>query len=180
MRCLTTPARGGAGQPFDRRLSSRTDHAKPLDVHGEGERSRADRTHGQAARAGRIRCARALGHRRDGTMKPWFLLGILASTACVQAADSSTSDPLANLDIGDVAHFQSCKAPIRRSLSDYEMCLRDALANRCSPADDCLVTCISSPQGHLVGGGCAHVCFSSLHSSEPPPADIHKCDELKR
>jgi len=107
-------------------------------------------------------------------------LSVMGAAGAGEPVGKSESRDLRNLDLGDVEHFNSCRALARRVLSDRERCEVEQLALRCTPADDCLVTCISSPDGHLVGGGCAHVCFSNLHKVEEPPESMYKCDGLNR
>jgi hypothetical protein len=81
-------------------------------------------------------------------------------------------------DEGDIGVFHACKAEPRRTLSALDQCQIDALRARCTPADDCLVSCITSPQGHQTGGGCEHACFFGLHQAEPKPSGWNEC--LKR
>lgn len=80
-------------------------------------------------------------------------------------------------DVGDVNNFQACKATPRRTLSQSEACRIEALRKRCLPADDCLVTCMSSPDVERLVGGCEHVCFSYLHAMPPPPEGLAYCDK---
>lgn len=118
-----------------------------------------------------------------------LLLGIGLVTGCGVAPDAPSSPELPKLtaappppprppDVGDIGQFQSCKAKPRRNLSAREQCQIEKLADRCTPADDCLVSCITSPQGHQVGGGCSHVCFFGLHRGEPKPPGWSECDAL--
>ncbi|ALN90597.1 hypothetical protein [Lysobacter gummosus] len=81
-------------------------------------------------------------------------------------------------DTGDIAHFHACKAPPRRTLSERERCQIEKLAARCTPADDCLVSCLASPDADKVGGRCVHTCFSGVHRGEPRPAGFADCDSL--
>ncbi len=81
-------------------------------------------------------------------------------------------------DAGDFGTFHSCKAKPRRELSVREKCQIEELSARCTPADDCLVSCISSTQGQQVGGGCSHVCFFGLHRGESKPPGWAECDTL--
>lgn len=62
-------------------------------------------------------------------------------------------------DVGDVALFSSCKALPRKALTSKEVCQIERLRKSCSPSNDCLVTCLSSPDALKVGGGCDHVFF---------------------
>lgn len=48
------------------------------------------------------------------------------------------------------------------ALNDYEYCFASELSAQCSPANDCLVTCLVSGQGRQEGGGCWHLCFEDL------------------
>lgn len=94
---------------------------------------------------------------------------ILAASGCGRGNLPSESNPAASLDaqppppadVGDVAHFHSCTTLPQRKLSAYEDCLVDRLKNQCTPAADCVLTCLASPHGHSVGGGCDHVCFGN-------------------
>lgn len=78
-------------------------------------------------------------------------------------------------DVGDVNKFYSCKALPRRKLTDKEVCQINRLKQRCLPSDDCLVTCLSSPDALKVSGGCEHVCFSYLHKESAPPGGYGDC-----
>ena len=78
-------------------------------------------------------------------------------------------------DVGDVTHNLSCSAKPRRNLSFREKCEIDAYKSRCSALDDCYVSCLSSPEGVLVGGGCAHVCTFGLHLGAPHPETLSAC-----
>jgi hypothetical protein len=94
--------------------------------------------------------------------------------ACDAAAPSQVS--VEPPDVGAVTAFQHCRAAPRRALSVRERCVIAHYAENCTPAADCMVTCIASPDGVRVGGGCAHVCAPGPNpwSSLPPqPAD---CD----
>lgn len=83
-------------------------------------------------------------------------------------------------DVGDIAAFQGCKAVPRRALSPTELCQIDVLRKRCLPADDCFVTCISSPDARRLGGGCAHACLSYLHKSWSEPKGYADCGPDQR
>lgn len=78
-------------------------------------------------------------------------------------------------DVGDVNKFHSCKALPRRKLTEKEVCQIDRLKRRCLPSDDCLVTCLSSPDALKVGGGCEHVCFSYMHKESALPEGYGDC-----
>lgn len=82
-------------------------------------------------------------------------------------------------DVGGINQFHSCEAKPRRNLSSREQCQIAKLTARCTAADDCLVSCITSPQGYQVGGGCSHVCFFGPHPGEPKPAGWTECDASK-
>lgn len=79
-------------------------------------------------------------------------------------------------EVGYTGRFDSCKAVPRRKLSAMEECQLEKLRNRCTPADDCLVSCISSPRGYMEGGGCSHVCFFGPHQGEPRPPGWKECE----
>lgn len=81
-------------------------------------------------------------------------------------------------DVGDIGEFHSCQAKPRRALSAREQCQIEKLAARCTPADDGLVSCITSPEGYKAGGGCSHVCFFGPHQGEPKPPGWAECDAL--
>lgn len=120
-------------------------------------------------------------------MKHKFLLVLLlCMTSCVRDAadnDSHVDDVegkgLVSVppppDVGDVKNFHSCMALPRRKLADKEVCQIDRLRRRCLPSDDCLITCLSSPDSQKVGGGCDHVCFSYLHKKFVPPDGYGDC-----
>jgi hypothetical protein len=72
-------------------------------------------------------------------------------------------------------HFHACKEQPRRNLTALEQCQIAKLRASCTPAHDCLITCMSSPEGHNVGGGCQHVCFSALHKYAPEPKGWASC-----
>lgn len=78
-------------------------------------------------------------------------------------------------DVGNVIKFMSCKATPRRALSDEEQCRIESLSARCLPADDCMVQCLSSPDGPRVLGGCEHVCFQALHIRPPDSPGLADC-----
>lgn len=78
-------------------------------------------------------------------------------------------------DVGDVNNFHSCMALPRRKLEGKEACQIDRLKRRCLPSDDCLITCLSSPDASKIGGGCEHVCFSYLHKKSGPPEGYSDC-----
>ena len=61
-------------------------------------------------------------------------------------------------DVGNVAVFASCLTQPQRELNNIEKCQIEALKSSCSKKADCYVTCIGSPDGTKVGGGCSHVC----------------------
>ena len=93
-----------------------------------------------------------------------------------QGAIEATGLPV--LDVGDVDNFNSCNATPRRPLSAQDVCKLEILVKHCTPAADCLVSCISSPDGRQVGGGCEHVCFRGPHDWSERPQSIDKCDSL--
>ena len=47
-------------------------------------------------------------------------------------------------------------------LSAAEQCWVKELAAHCSPANDCLISCLASGQGRRIGGGCWHVCWPNV------------------
>lgn len=96
----------------------------------------------------------------------------------VASADAAAAPPPPPPDVGDIGRFLACKAEPRRELSARERCQVEALAARCTPADDCLVSCIASPDGHRVGGGCSHVCSFGPHRGEPRPPGWAGCDAI--
>lgn len=80
-------------------------------------------------------------------------------------------------DVGTVTRFKSCSIDLRRTVNESEKCQIEKLSARCLPADDCMVQCLSSPDGVKVGGGCEHVCFSGLHIRPPSPPKWSECFE---
>ena len=92
-------------------------------------------------------------------------------------AGASPSVAIEPPDVGSVSTYNQCKADPRRGLSVREKCQIEKLSARCTAADDCLVSCIASPQGHQVGGGCSHVC-SGQHRGESKPPGWNECDAL--
>jgi len=96
-----------------------------------------------------------------------------STTAAPAAADPFVPPPP---DVGDVGRYRACKATPRRALSERERCQIAALVAHCSPANDCLVSCLSSPGGEKVGGGCGHVCFSVLHRDRQDPPGFAECE----
>ncbi|ALN64749.1 putative lipoprotein [Lysobacter antibioticus] len=105
-------------------------------------------------------------------------VGCGGTPAPSDATASAAADPFvpAPPDVGDVGRYHACKATPRRALSERERCEIAALATHCSPANDCLVSCLSSPGGVNVGGGCWHVCFSGMHRDEPAPPGFAECE----
>jgi len=93
---------------------------------------------------------------------------------CSQIGSSSVNEP--RDDIGDLEHFNSCKAVPRRELSPKEQCLIAALTARCTRSDDCLVSCLSSPDGAL-GAICNDGCFF-IKRRDPDPPGWSECDTL--
>ena len=81
-------------------------------------------------------------------------------------------------DQGDVMHYLACTAKPRRALSAREQCVIDAYSRACTPAKDCLVSCITSPHGIEEGGGCSHVCFFGLHAPSDNPGIPEECQSL--
>ncbi|MGO1068486.1 hypothetical protein [Lysobacter sp. CA199] len=81
-------------------------------------------------------------------------------------------------DVGDLSRFQACKAPPRRALSERERCQIEKLSARCTPADDCRVTCLASPDAGKVGGRCGHECGFSHRESKGNPPGLADCDSL--
>lgn len=79
-------------------------------------------------------------------------------------------------DVGDVSRFLNCSAGPRRDLSPRERCEIAAFKARCNVLDDCYVSCLSSPAGVFVGGGCGHVCTHGPHPGAPDPAAVDACE----
>lgn len=85
-------------------------------------------------------------------------------------------------DYGDLETYQNCRAKPRRELTKLEKCEIEVLAEHCTPAADCLITCISSPDGYKRGGGCVHVCLSPpvSHPWESlPKVGFEKCRQFE-
>lgn len=92
--------------------------------------------------------------------------------------DSSVVDvapPPPPPDVGTLTQFKSCSIALKRTINESEKCQIEKLSARCLPADDCMVQCLSSPDGVKVGGGCEHVCFSGLHTRPPSPPKWSEC-----
>jgi hypothetical protein len=81
-------------------------------------------------------------------------------------------------DVGDVSHFLNCSARPRRELSPRERCEIGAFKSRCSINDDCYVSCISSPDGVLIGGACEHACGLGAQAGTAAPAALAACQSL--
>lgn len=81
-------------------------------------------------------------------------------------------------DLGELRRYQACQAAPRRVLSPRERCEIAALAEHCSPANDCLASCLSSPGIVAPHDGCLHVCFFGLHSGEPRPPGFAECEKV--
>jgi hypothetical protein len=97
--------------------------------------------------------------------------------AVTASSSQESSPPRGPRDYGDLQSYQSCSATPRRALTEIEMCEIKALSRTCNPVTDCLVTCMSSPDGHKVGGGCYHICFGAAggHSwQDRPSSEIFK------
>lgn len=75
-------------------------------------------------------------------------------------------------------HYHACRAKPRRALSAREQCVIEAYSKACTPAKDCLVSCITSPHGIEEGGGCSHVCFYGLHAPSDDPGIPDECEAL--
>ena len=106
------------------------------------------------------------------------ILALLSST-CDRPEQPAVASPLVSIpappDTGEVSRYLSCKAEPRRQLTPRERCELEVLASKCTNSADCYVSCISSPDGPTVGGGCEHVCASA--QPEPLP-DTSGCDNL--
>lgn len=112
---------------------------------------------------------------------------ILAVSGCdrgnlpsaVEPATSHEAQPPPSPDVGDIAHFHDCKKLPQRKLSVFEECLVGRLKNQCTAAADCVLTCLASPDGHSVGGGCDHVCFGNnvRFGLKDRPTAIDECRE---
>ena len=81
-------------------------------------------------------------------------------------------------DVGDIGHFHQCRQRPQHELNPYQSCLAARLgAAQCTPAVDCVLTCLASPDGRNVGGGCDHVCFgyNVYHEWKDRPAAMDEC-----
>ncbi|MEH6420282.1 hypothetical protein [Pseudomonas sp. CGJS7] len=117
---------------------------------------------------------------------------MLAATACAApdadrpSADATPARPVLAEppppppppDVGDLSRYQACKAPPRRALSERERCQIEKLSARCTPGDDCRVTCLSSPDVEKVGGRCGHECGFARDNSGGPAPGLADCDSL--
>jgi len=112
------------------------------------------------------------------------LVLLLALVSCDSSPSGKTTTKIVNAssvqeprdDIGDLQHFNSCKAVPRRKLSPKERCQIAALSSRCSRSDDCLVSCMSSPDGRL-DATCEDGCFFTKRR-DPDPPGWSKCESL--
>ena len=78
--------------------------------------------------------------------------------------------------------FKSCKVQpaLVAALSSADKCMIKSLSARCIPAGDCLVQCLVSKDGPLLGGGCWHACFETKFNlmKWSPPAGAEQCRKL--
>ena len=113
------------------------------------------------------------------TTKLLYVAFALFLSACERPAPPSVAslrvDAPPPPDVGDVGRFLSCNAKPRRTITDREHCELKALIAECTKTSDCYVSCISSPDGPNVGGGCEHVCG---HARPGPRPDTSACDYL--
>ena len=100
-------------------------------------------------------------------------------TACDHTAPTATSSRSVEVppppDVGEVSRFLGCSAKPRRAVTERERCELKALAAECTATADCYTSCISSPDGVSVGGGCEHVCGIAQPGSRP---DTSACTNL--
>jgi hypothetical protein len=56
------------------------------------------------------------------------------------------------------------------------------LSERCTVADDCLVSCIASEHARDIGSGCWHACFETKFRIQDwvPPPGYESCDRTGR
>ena len=82
--------------------------------------------------------------------------------------------------VGDVSNFHHCSANPSPT-SSSEACLVERLKAECTAATDCLLTCMASPDGRRVGGGCEHVCFGypAMGKGEMPRETFQRCNVSK-
>ena len=104
---------------------------------------------------------------------------VLFLAACDRTAPPVTSSRSVEVppppDVGDVGRFLGCRAEPRRALTERERCELKALASECTATADCYTSCISSPDGTSVGGGCEHVCSSVQPGNRP---DTSACNNV--
>jgi hypothetical protein len=112
-----------------------------------------------------------------------FLLLALAPSISACSNDVPASAPASPStiaieapDVGGPATFAHCRAQPRRALSSRERCEMDAYAANCTPAADCMVRCIASPDAVTVGGGCEHVCAPGANPWTSLPPKPEGCD----
>jgi hypothetical protein len=98
------------------------------------------------------------------------LLSACSDDAPAPAPASPSTIAIEAPDVGGPATSAHCRARPRRPLSSRERCEMDAYAANCTPAADCMVRCIASPDAVTVGGGCEHVCAPGANpwASLPP------------
>ena len=114
---------------------------------------------------------------------PAILLLYLSLALLLCACERTPSPPAASNavnfppppDVGEVSRFLVCRATPRRVLTDRERCELKALSQSCTPTNDCYVSCITSPAGSQIGGGCEHVCGIVRPGSRP---DTSHCNTL--
>jgi hypothetical protein len=118
-----------------------------------------------------------------------FAVVLVALVGCGEKDTSSNAETAisdaperAPPDVGDITHFHGCTALPTREVSPYEACLVDRLRAECTPAADCVLTCMASPNGIEVGGGCDHVCFgyNVHHQWEERPKAMDECRDIAR
>jgi len=108
-----------------------------------------------------------------------LLLGCAPAPSPPSSITSQAPHPPAlPVDQGDVGHFHDCSAEPRRALSVRERCEISALKARCTALDDCLVTCLSSPDGVFLHHGCGGVCTLWRHRPSPLPKAIEACESV--
>jgi hypothetical protein len=65
-----------------------------------------------------------------------------------EAASTSAQHVPPPPDVGDIGHFHQCRQRPQHELNPYQSCLAERLgAAQCTPAVDCVLTCLASPTG---------------------------------
>ena len=136
----------------------------------------------------RARFAARLKYLELGAMSKLILIiGLVILTACSESPSSESHKnsrgealPAAppGPDFRDLLDGKCLANNINPvALNDYESCFVTELSKQCSPANDCLISCLVSGQARQIGGGCWHACFQELvsYNAYHEPAQAARC-----